>query len=81
MRGDRKVVVISGASSGIGLAAVKQLSSMGHLVYAGARRIEDVSKLSAMSCTQGIKLDITRPEDIFSLAEEEKFKHSPVRQS
>lgn len=70
MRRDRKVVVISGASSGIGLAVVKQLSSMGHLVYAGARRTEDISKLSAFDSTQGIKLDITHPEDIDSLAGE-----------
>ena len=70
MRADRKIVVISGASSGIGFAAAKQLSSMGHLVYAGARRSEDIARLSAMECTQGIRLDITRPEDIWSLVDE-----------
>lgn len=34
---DKKIVFIIGASSGIGLATAKKLSSMGHTVYCGAR--------------------------------------------
>ncbi len=37
-----KVVLIAGASSGIGLSVAKQLSSKGYIVYAGARSYNDL---------------------------------------
>ena len=68
----RRIVVISGASSGIGFAATKQLSSMGNVVFAGARGDDDIAKLSSMDSVHGVRLDITHPEEIFALAEKIK---------
>lgn len=68
MNTDSKVVVISGASSGIGLSTAEQLAHMGNLVFAGARKETDIARLSALENVRGVRLDITCPEDIASLA-------------
>ena len=41
-----KVVVITGASSGMGEAAAKHLSSLGATVVLGARRADRIEKLA-----------------------------------
>lgn len=69
MKMDKKIVVISGASSGIGLAIVEQLSKKGHLVFAGARKEDDIANLTSIKNVQGIRLDITCPEEIAALAQ------------
>lgn len=70
MKTDKKVVVISGASSGIGFAAAKQLGGMDHTVFAGARKEDDIASLTALKNVCGVKLDITHPEDVSSLAQQ-----------
>ena len=67
VKSDKKIAVISGASSGIGLAIVKQLGQMGNFVFAGARKTDDIANLTALENVQGVRLDITRPEEIESL--------------
>jgi len=42
-----KVVLISGASSGIGEASARHLASLGHRVMLGARRIERIAAIAA----------------------------------
>lgn len=66
---DRKTVVVSGASSGIGFSLVAQLGKLGNVVFAGARREDDIVRLSSLENVRGVRLDITHPEDIFSLAQ------------
>ena len=68
MKNDSKIVVISGASSGIGYATVERLGKMGNLIFAGARKEDDIVNLTSMENVQGVKLDITCPEDIAALA-------------
>lgn len=68
METSKKVVVVSGASSGIGLAIVVSLGELGHTVFAGARREEDISRLSSLNNVHGVRLDITVPDDIQALA-------------
>jgi len=43
-----KAVLVTGASSGIGLQIVETLSRNGFYVYAGARKAEDLKMLDAM---------------------------------
>lgn len=59
----RKVILITGASAGIGKETSKKLLSEGHIVYAAARRIEqmqDLKKLGAIT----VPMDISKEEDI-----------------
>ena len=42
---DKKVVLITGASSGIGFEAARMLAEQGHKVYAAARRVERMDPL------------------------------------
>ena len=65
MKNNRKIVVISGASSGIGLATVEQLGKRGNLVFAGARKENDIANLTSIENVHGVKLDITHPEWAF----------------
>ena len=69
MQSERKIIVISGASSGIGLATVEQLSKMGNLVFAGARKESDIANLTSIENVQGVRLDITNPEEVTSLVQ------------
>ncbi|MDH5173289.1 MAG: SDR family NAD(P)-dependent oxidoreductase, partial [Gammaproteobacteria bacterium] len=59
-----KAVLVTGASSGIGLQIAKTLSRNGFYVYAGARKAEDLEMLDAMENVSAVKLDVTVNEDI-----------------
>lgn len=67
MQAGNKIAVISGASSGIGLALTTRLCELGNKVFAGARRKEDIDHLSSLNNVCGVKLDITVLEDIQAL--------------
>jgi len=60
----QKAVLVTGASSGIGLRITEHLAAEGHFVYAGARKDEDIARLSAMDNVMGIRLDVTVQEEI-----------------
>jgi len=55
---ERKVVVITGASSGIGLVTAKYLNAKGYVVYGLARRSFKQSGIESISC------DITKTEQV-----------------
>lgn len=61
---DTKAVLVTGASSGIGLSITEVLSSNGFYVYAGARKAEDLERLDAMDNVSAVRLDVTSDEDI-----------------
>ena len=52
------VVLVTGASSGIGLATAEHLLARGHTVYGAARRVERMSDLEAKGGT-ALALDVT----------------------
>jgi NAD(P)-dependent dehydrogenase (short-subunit alcohol dehydrogenase family) len=64
MTTSKHVVLITGASSGIGRAIAECLASKGALVYAGARKEKDIDELNTIENIQGTKLDVTKPDDI-----------------
>lgn len=65
----QKAVLVTGASSGIGLKITERLAAEGHFVYAGARKAEDIERLSAMDNVMGIRLDVTVQEEIDAAVE------------
>ncbi len=59
-------VLISGASTGIGLATAILLSEKGYTVWAGVRTPEDAEQVTLLSnqAIQPVMLDVTKQEDI-----------------
>ena len=67
--GAQKAILVTGASSGIGRNIAETLASQGHLVYAGARNKEDLEELNAIDNVIGVRLDVTKQEDIEAVVE------------
>ena len=59
----QKVVLVTGASSGMGKDFAKALLAQGMIVYAAARRIERMSDLAQLGATP-LQMDITKEDDI-----------------
>lgn len=59
-----KAVLVTGATSGIGLEITETLAANGYFVYAGARKPADMERLDAMENVEAVRLDVTWPEDI-----------------
>lgn len=62
--GQGRAVLVTGASSGIGLRMTEVLSANGFLVYAGARKQEDLERLDAMENVKAVRLDVTVQSEI-----------------
>ena len=60
---DNKVILITGASSGIGYDAAETLAKQGHRVYAAARRLELMEPLKSLG-VQVIRMDVTDEESM-----------------
>lgn len=59
-----KPILVTGASSGIGLRVTEVLSKNGYFVYAGARKKEDLEQLDGMKNVESVRLDVTIQSDI-----------------
>lgn len=60
-----KIVIVTGASSGIGLATAKLLSQKGAKVVLAARSLDKLQKLAReLPNSLAIKTDMTKKEDI-----------------
>ena len=77
---DGKVVVITGASSGLGEATARMLAAHGATVVLGARRVERIEALAGELARAGgkalaLQTDVTRHEDVQRLVDAavEKF--------
>jgi len=69
---DPKVIVITGASSGIGAALSRQLGKAGHSLVLGARRETELKTVARESGKQAVAVtcDVTRRADVERLKEE-----------
>ncbi len=61
---DRRAVLVTGASSGLGKQIALTLAGQGFYVYAGARKDRDIATLSSLPNIEGIRLDVTVQSDI-----------------
>jgi len=66
---EQKAVLVTGASSGIGLKIAETLAANGFHVYAGARKEEDLARLDRMENVSAVRLDVTVDEDIATAVE------------
>jgi NAD(P)-dependent dehydrogenase (short-subunit alcohol dehydrogenase family) len=60
----QKAVLVTGASSGIGLKVTEHLVNNGFYVYAGARKEADLKRLDGMKNITAVRLDVTIQSDI-----------------
>ena len=60
----QKAILVTGASSGIGLKITERLAAEGHFVYAGARKDEDLAELGAIENITAVRLDVTRQDQV-----------------
>ena len=67
--GQGRAVLITGASSGIGLKTAEVLAANGFFVYAGARKPQDLEALNAIENVQGVRLDVNVQEEIDAAVE------------
>lgn len=72
-----KVVLVTGASSGIGKATAQKLLDDGHTVYVAARRVEKMQVLEDQGAIS-IKMDITKEEDIQKVVQTIHDEHDCV---
>lgn len=59
----KKVVIVTGASSGIGKATALQLINEGHTVYGAARRVEQMNELVSAG-GKAIAMDLTKHDQV-----------------
>ena len=57
-----KVILITGASAGLGREAAILLAQQGHTVYAGARRVDRLAELADHGVT-AVEMDVTKADD------------------
>jgi len=62
-------VLVTGASSGIGRNITERLAGNGHIVYATARKAEDLEALNSIDNVQAIRLDVTSQDDVDAAVE------------
>lgn len=79
----RKVILVTGASSGIGEAVARHLAKIGHTVVLGARRIDRLQSLVEELHANGFqascrKLDVTQLDEMQQFVDFAEANHGPV---
>src|SRR3990170_5410065 len=63
-------VLITGCSSGIGLASAREMKARGWRVFATTRKPEDIARLRGEVAVESLYLDYTEPDSIAATAEQ-----------
>ena len=66
--GRKRIALVTGASSGIGAAAVRALAVAGHDTIAAARRVERCEELATEAGGRALRLDVADPDSVDELA-------------
>lgn len=78
---DRKVIVITGASSGLGEAAARRLTKDGAKVVLGARRVDRLQALAkelALDANSVVQTDVTKREQVEKLVAQAVKLHGRI---
>ena len=70
MEGERRIALVTGASSGIGEATVRALAAAGFETVSAARRVDRCEALAAEVGGRAVELDVTDAESVERLAAE-----------
>ena len=62
--GEKKSILVTGASTGIGRHLTEALAADGHHVYAGARKDADLAELDAIDNVTAVRLDVTKQDQV-----------------
>lgn len=73
----KKVILITGASSGIGKASALRLIKEGHIVYGAARRVDQMQDLVEAG-GHAIAMDVTVESEIIACVQEIKSAHGTI---
>ena len=66
---EKRAVLVTGASVGIGRKVVERLAAEGFFVFAGARKQQDLEALDAIPNVKAVRLDVTIPAEVAAAVE------------
>ena len=83
MGNNSKVVLITGASSGIGAATAERVAAAGHRVVLGARRVERLAAVAEKIRANGgaadhDSLDVTDPASVNAFVQAARARHGRI---
>ena len=73
----KKVILITGATSGIGFQTAEYLSHEGYIVYGAGRRLDRLAQLQQIG-VHGVQLDVTDEQSMVSVVQDIMAKEGRI---